>query len=98
MTIEVLVPNLQRSIIQRSLSVMSSGSLVAKWSRITLSTATNAYNRSSHSLAVLGDYAYLFGGEQRPRIPVASDILVIGLKGMSSLVYVRSAVDCTQLI
>lgn len=73
---------------------MSSGSLAAKWSRIELSTS-NVYNRSSHSLAVLGEYAYLFGGEQRPRIPVAPDVLVIGLKGMSSLAHVRLAVECT---
>lgn len=66
---------------------MSYGALRARWSRIALSTASDAFNRSSHSLAVIGDYAYIFGGERQPRVPLPPDILVIGLKGMLDLAY-----------
>ena len=65
--------------------IMTYGALKARWSRIALSAASDLLHRSSHSLAVLGDHVYIFGGEREPRIPLPADILVIGLKGTLSL-------------
>ncbi|KAJ7491845.1 kelch repeat protein [Mycena galericulata] len=53
------------------------------WSQLPLKSATgaavNALKRSSNSLAVVGNKAYVFGGEQIPRIPVDNELWVIRL-------------------
>lgn len=50
--------------------------LKATWTRISTGTLLP---RSSHSLSVVGVRAYLFGGEERPREPVANDMHIITL-------------------
>ncbi|KAJ7491855.1 kelch repeat protein [Mycena galericulata] len=58
------------------------------WSQLPLKSATdaavNALKRSSNSLAVVGNKAYVFGGEQIPRIPVNNELWVIRLDGLPS--------------
>ena len=50
--------------------------LKATWTRISTGTLLP---RSSHSLSVVGGRAYVFGGEENPREPVANDMHVITL-------------------
>lgn len=38
-------------------------------------------DRSSHSLAVVGNKVYLFGGENVPRTPVDDELYIIDLNG-----------------
>ncbi|KAM0748369.1 galactose oxidase [Meredithblackwellia eburnea MCA 4105] len=57
--------------------------LAAKWTRISLQNAP-ALKLSSHSLAVIKDNAFIFGGELKPRTPVSSDVTVISLKDGST--------------
>ncbi|KAJ7491857.1 kelch repeat protein [Mycena galericulata] len=53
------------------------------WSQLPLKSTTdaaaNALKRSSNSLAVVGNKAYVFGGEQIPRIPVDNELWLIRL-------------------
>ncbi|KAI5480539.1 hypothetical protein MNV49_000235 [Pseudohyphozyma bogoriensis] len=50
--------------------------LFAKWTPLPHQLP----NLSSHSLAVIADKAYLFGGELKPRTPVGPEVRVLGLK------------------
>ena len=50
--------------------------LKATWTRIPIGTLLP---RSSHSLSVVGGRAYIFGGEEKPREPVANDMHIITL-------------------
>ncbi|BEJ12467.1 hypothetical protein CspHIS471_0209270 [Cutaneotrichosporon sp. HIS471] len=47
-----------------------------KWTRV----ATPALQRSSHSLSVIGNKAYIFGGELESRTPVDSAVHVVDLR------------------
>lgn len=58
-------------------------SLQAKYTQIPLEQK-GLFTRSSHCLAVVGDNAYIFGGELRPREPLEADVLVVNLKSSSS--------------
>ncbi|KAJ6554916.1 hypothetical protein DFH09DRAFT_1280581 [Mycena vulgaris] len=53
------------------------------WSQLPLKStaeaAVNALKRSSNSAAVVGNKAYVFGGEQVPRIPVDNELWVVSL-------------------
>ncbi|KAJ7119865.1 hypothetical protein C8R44DRAFT_922273 [Mycena epipterygia] len=53
------------------------------WSQLPLKSTTeaavHALKRSSNSLAVVGNKAYVYGGEQIPRVPVDNELWVIGL-------------------
>lgn len=59
--------------------------LVARWTPLTASPASVALSpaliRSSHSLAIIGSDAYVFGGELVPRTPVSADLTIISLRG-----------------
>lgn len=48
------------------------------WKRISTDAALK---RSSNSVAVVGDKAYIFGGETKPRTPVDDELYVLDLKG-----------------
>ena len=48
------------------------------WKKI--STA-DELKRSSNSVAVVGDKAYIFGGETKPRTPVDDELYVLDLQG-----------------
>ncbi|KAJ7756646.1 galactose oxidase [Mycena metata] len=54
------------------------------WSQLplksTVDAAVHALKRSSNSLVVVGDKAYVYGGEQTPRVPVDNKLWVIGLE------------------
>jgi hypothetical protein len=54
--------------------------LLATWTRLSTSENTKDLARSSHSLAVVGRKAYIFGGEQKPRTPVDEGMHIIDLK------------------
>jgi hypothetical protein len=52
------------------------------WTRVPLSGVKSPIlDRSSHSLAVVGNKAYLFGGENVPRTPVDDELYIIDLNG-----------------
>lgn len=52
------------------------------WTRVPISgVAPSVLDRSSHSLAVVGNKAYLFGGENVPRTPVDDELYIIDLNG-----------------
>jgi hypothetical protein len=55
-------------------------SLSASWTRIKPSVALD---RSSLAVAIVGDAAYVFGGELKPRTPLDADVHIISLKGLS---------------
>lgn len=60
--------------------------LTASWRKIaTLDTL----QRSSHSLAVTGGKAYIFGGELKPRQPVDADVHVLDVEGAYELLVLR---------
>lgn len=48
------------------------------WKRLELE---QDLDRSSHSLVVLGDKAYIFGGEKEPRTPIDDLLYIINLNG-----------------
>ncbi|KAJ6550090.1 hypothetical protein B0H19DRAFT_1160348 [Mycena capillaripes] len=51
------------------------------WTKLPLSDAySDALTRSSHSLAIVKDSAYLFGGELTPRKPVDAHLYTVDLK------------------
>lgn len=54
--------------------------LTAKWSRVSPSTSLN---RSSHALAVVGNKAYVFGGELVPRTPLNANVEIVDLQSTS---------------
>ncbi|KAJ7485764.1 kelch repeat protein [Mycena latifolia] len=53
------------------------------WSQLSLKckadVAVQALKRSSNSLAVVGNKAYLYGGEEVPRVPVDNELWVVDL-------------------
>ena len=49
-----------------------------KWTQLTVSEP-NVLSRSSHSLSVLGNELYLFGGEYTPRVPIDSNLHKLNL-------------------
>lgn len=52
------------------------------WTRVPISgVAPSILDRSSHSLVVVGNKAYLFGGENVPRTPVDDELYIIDLNG-----------------
>ncbi|RUP48999.1 kelch repeat protein [Jimgerdemannia flammicorona] len=53
--------------------------LTATWSELNTTHHKTNVPRSSHTLAVLADHAYIFGGEIIPRIPVDNIIYVYNL-------------------
>lgn len=55
-------------------------SLSASWTRIKPSVALD---RSSLAVAIVGDAAFVFGGELKPRTPLDADVHIISLKGAS---------------
>lgn len=54
--------------------------LSAAWTRIAPSVALS---RSSLAAAIVGDTAYVFGGELKPRTPLDADVHAVNLKGQS---------------
>jgi hypothetical protein len=55
------------------------------WKRLAVpsdASSAVALKRSSNSLAIVGDKAYLFGGEAVPRTPVDDELYVIDLSSM----------------
>lgn len=58
--------------------------LAAKWTRLALTNAPSL-RLSSHSLAVVKDSAFIFGGELKPRTPVSADLTKISLTGLLPL-------------
>lgn len=59
--------------------------LVAHWKPLAHSAASVALSpaliRSSHSLAIIGNNAYVFGGELLPRTPVSAGLTILSLQG-----------------
>lgn len=43
--------------------------------------------RSSHALAILANYAYIFGGEKEPRKPIGNELLVVDLTYVHKIAY-----------
>lgn len=62
---------------------MSTSTIKAIWRKLDLSSPSlaNLASRSSHSLAILNDKAYLFGGELKPRTPIGNELIAISLNG-----------------
>jgi hypothetical protein len=54
-----------------------------EWSKLDLSTENkgraHALKRSSNSISIVGDKAYVFGGESEPRQPVDDELWVVDL-------------------
>lgn len=54
-----------------------------EWTRLELTgDGASKLQRSSQSLAVVGDLAYVFGGEAKPRTPVDDELYVVDLKSV----------------
>jgi len=50
------------------------------WTKVPLSAYSEVLTRSSNSLAIVGDSAFLFGGELTPRTPVDAHLYKVDLK------------------
>jgi hypothetical protein len=75
------------------------------WKQLPLAsnspTAQRALKRSSNSLAVVGNKAYVYGGEAKPREPVDDELWIIDLDSefsLSFITHVRISVSRLVLI
>ncbi|UZJ55577.1 hypothetical protein CBS101457_004897 [Exobasidium rhododendri] len=56
-------------------------SLACSWERLSLEgLPAPLAARSSHSLGILNEKAYIFGGELKPRTPIGGDVIVVDLR------------------
>jgi hypothetical protein len=72
----VIYINRVRLLASVALHLTSSTMVQASWKKLA---ATAAIQRSSQTLAVIADKAYIYGGELRPREPVDSDVYAFRL-------------------
>jgi hypothetical protein len=72
------------------------------WKQLALANndpeAKKALKRSSHNLAVIGNKAYVYGGEAQPRQPVDDELWVVDLESESGARCTFHRVSTEQLI